>query len=1509
MIGRKAASASALASLARASGLLLLFLLFGMIRADRVVHAARTITFSGYTWEVKSGFGGPPIQGNYWWDGTETVWVDGQGWLHLKIKYINGQWRCSEVFLTKSLGWGKYTFWVNSRVDLYDKFVVGGLFVYQYDPSIPNSNAREFDIEFSKWNGETTTNGQYAVQGPTSYMNRFNIALTGDYTSHFIDWRQTSVTFTSIHGHYDNPPGGGYITSPWSDSHTAYFPQPQNERVHINLWLYGATPTVVTNEYEMIIGEFRFASYDNTPPNNPTSVWSTSHSVGVWSSDNTVDVQWSGATDDSSGVYGYSREWDTNPITVPDTTVDQTTTYCISFPLSTGNSWYFHLRTVDNAGNWNPNAVHKGPFYVDVDSPGTPSLHSPTSGTTISNNKPTFQWNDASDTGSGVASYTLQTDTSTAFNSVNLRTITGITSTSHTVGTPLADGAWYWRVKAVDNTGNEGGYSSYWLITIQTTGFDFSMGNSGGITVTTVDSGSTVITVTLTSGTTQSVSLSASGLPSGASAVFNPSSGNPTFTSTLAISTSSSTPTGSYTITVIGTGGGLTRTTQFTLTVNARGTPPSLTLYTPQISGLTVTINGVTTPGTQGATISRIRWDWGDGRSEDHWFPATHTYGSRGTYTITVTSYQSDGLSTSKSATVTVPPGGVDVHVYVRNVRDNTPIAGALVKSTNQPIGQSPLSGQTDANGKVEFNNILVGSYTIEASKTGFYPESIVIPATNPGILYTFGVGLTPIGKVKVYVYAIDDSNRGLFFPESVGKIADAQIKVEWRGLSQVLTTGSTYPGPHVEVDQNSDVTVSLVQNPPRWTFANYWDIYAVGWTAGASRTFNVGTSDKHVCASFTPVEKLDISSVNCPTLVGVGKTFTVNVTVDYSLQSPKDVTVDIYENAGPLLASKTYSLSGSGSKIFSLPVTAPSTPKDAWKINIHLQGIYKRSIDIKVEQQFGTLQYFDLDYGGIPPSSDGNDQNSMTVGGGTTLTLFFYYKESNAGNSYIIRVFAEWDKARVIARSDGGGAYPESDGREIGGFRWGKGTYATPSVSGTYKVRVVYSGSSTPPTWDTYSRLLAEGTVTVKSVTANLSVSVSPNRVQISSGKSGFVTYTLTETNGVGVTIYSEPWVFIYPDGSEGPKSVDTDTIRVGPSSSAAWDRWPYLWPEVAQRAQDKGWSSVSLRTSFLGKDDNGNSISAATDLTINIQQSVFDFSLSNSGGITVAQDGSGSNTITVTMMSGTSQAVTLSASSTSIVGFSVLVSFDPSSGNPTFTSTCTVKVSSSAPTGSYPVTVIGTGGGVTRTTSFTLTVTSGGKGSTSLTLDASPKPGLANKPVTIFGVLYGSWRRIRGVVVGAPVEIATGWGFRATVTTDNDGRFSTSTNCPSQGGTYGITANFYEDQDLTGSQATIQYLVVAKIETTLSLSCDRIQVGMGMATKFYGYLKEKQSGAPVVGKAVLLTVLGGGSGWTYTLTTSHTGYYELIYTSNSGIFNWAEASFNGDDPYLPSYSGRIYA
>ncbi|PYS31238.1 MAG: hypothetical protein DMG11_02020 [Acidobacteria bacterium] len=107
--------------------------------------------------------------------------------------------------------------------------------------------------------------------------------------------------------------------------------------------------------------------------------------------------------------------------------------------------------------------------------------------------------------------------------------------------------------------------------------FDFSLANGGNRTAVQGQSASNTVTATLVSGTAASVSFSASGLPSGATASFSPASCLPTCTSTLPISTSASTPSATSTITVTGTSGSLSHTTAFTLTVSAASSTSSFT--------------------------------------------------------------------------------------------------------------------------------------------------------------------------------------------------------------------------------------------------------------------------------------------------------------------------------------------------------------------------------------------------------------------------------------------------------------------------------------------------------------------------------------------------------------------------------------------------------------------------------------------------------------------------------------------------------------------------------------------------------------------------------------------------------------------------------------------------------------------------------------------------------------------------------------------------------------------
>ena len=196
----------------------------------------RIIQFSGYNWTVKSGeilMGPGP---NYFSDNNENVWVDQQDQLHLKIVNRDGEWYCAEVYTTESLGYGKYIFYVASRVDQLDENVVAGLFTW--DVAAPEYNYREIDIEFSKWGQATNDNAQYVVQpwDQPENMERFNMELDGNNSTHIFDWSIDSIFFQSLNDHFSSPPDDSYVIKSWIYTGDD-IPPAGEENVRINLWL------------------------------------------------------------------------------------------------------------------------------------------------------------------------------------------------------------------------------------------------------------------------------------------------------------------------------------------------------------------------------------------------------------------------------------------------------------------------------------------------------------------------------------------------------------------------------------------------------------------------------------------------------------------------------------------------------------------------------------------------------------------------------------------------------------------------------------------------------------------------------------------------------------------------------------------------------------------------------------------------------------------------------------------------------------------------------------------------------------------------------------------------------------------------------------------------------------------------------------------------------------------------------------------------------------------------
>jgi len=269
-----------------------------------------------------------------------------------------------------------------------------------------------------------------------------------DWDGNIVEGSVASIFWDIFDGVSSSDEGwGDYINQEFSKLWTVFLNDDPNdmETYFWNGWKsrYG----VGFNEWSIFYGSR--INKDTTPPSNPTS-FTSSHTPNVWSNDNTIDITWYGASDDLSGVYGYSYVWSNTP-TQPDTTVDTTSNSFTSPPLSSGD-WYCCIRTRDKAGNWYPGySYNTYPFKIDITPPNNPSSYtsSPVANVWSNDNTIDITWYGASDAHSGVYGYSY------VWSNTPTQPDTTVDTTSNSfTSPPLSDGEWYCCIRTRDNVGN-----------------------------------------------------------------------------------------------------------------------------------------------------------------------------------------------------------------------------------------------------------------------------------------------------------------------------------------------------------------------------------------------------------------------------------------------------------------------------------------------------------------------------------------------------------------------------------------------------------------------------------------------------------------------------------------------------------------------------------------------------------------------------------------------------------------------------------------------------------------------------------------------------------------------------------------------------------------------------------------------------------------------------------------------------------------------------------------------
>jgi hypothetical protein len=237
---------------------------------------------------------------------------------------------------------------------------------------------------------------------------------------------------------------------------------------------------------------------------------------------------------------------------------------------------------------------------------------------------------------------------------------------------------------------------------------------------------------------------------------------------------------------------------------------------------------------------------------------------------------------------------------------------------------------------------------------------------------------------------------------------------------------------------------------------------------------------------------------------------------------------------------------------------------------------------------------------------------------------------------------------------------------------------------SGTSTLTVTTTGATLGGTY-TVTITGTSGTLThTKTITLTIqsfSLSASPTTVSLAAGASGTSVVTLTMTGG-----FSSAVTF----GTTGLPSGASATFS--PASSSASGSTTMTVTTTGAVAPNNYSFNITGTSGGLVQ-----SIPATLSVTSG-------FSLSNSGNVTVTAAGSnGSTTITLTASAGLTGATTLSASG---LPNNATASFSPSSITGSGTSTLTFMTPATVAGGAYTITVTGTNGSLTRTTTLTLTV-----------------------------------------------------------------------------------------------------------------------------------------------------------------------------------------------------------
>ena len=209
----------------------------------------KTLHFSGYDWTVRTA--GSYRGGSHNSFDPANAWTDEKGALHLRVTKRGVDWICSEVKLTRSLGYGTYRFTVRDVSHLEPSTVMT---LSTWDGVGAEENRRELDIEIGRWGTVANNNAQYVVQPYYIPVNFVRFRAPAGVLTHSIHWEPGRATFATA-------VGAGGTASPRDVSEhvfTAGVPSAGGDSVRMNLYIFGKGQTPQKQDTEVVIDKFEY---------------------------------------------------------------------------------------------------------------------------------------------------------------------------------------------------------------------------------------------------------------------------------------------------------------------------------------------------------------------------------------------------------------------------------------------------------------------------------------------------------------------------------------------------------------------------------------------------------------------------------------------------------------------------------------------------------------------------------------------------------------------------------------------------------------------------------------------------------------------------------------------------------------------------------------------------------------------------------------------------------------------------------------------------------------------------------------------------------------------------------------------------------------------------------------------------------------------------------------------------------------------------------------------------